>query len=197
MFSAIASGGFIRLHSKTIQIKSPLGEVLKAEGGEVSIPENLFITGTINVDETTHEISPKVLDRAYVLRLSCDWELFYQKSNLKKLSKELFERLFGRDGIIRRTALVMERAGLPIGYRTAEDIFRYLANGKGDNAELDWLFESKILPKIKGSDTERLSEALKALTMLAKETNLTNTTRHLEQMQKDLEQKGFVKFVLM
>ena len=34
---------------------------------EIEIPENLFIIGTVNVDETTYMFSPKVLDRANVL----------------------------------------------------------------------------------------------------------------------------------
>ena len=35
--------------------------------GEVHLPPNLFIVGTVNVDETTYMFSPKVLDRANVL----------------------------------------------------------------------------------------------------------------------------------
>jgi hypothetical protein len=198
ILSAMESGAPIKLHSKTIEIKNERSnKVLRAENGEVTIPENLFITGTINVDETTHEISPKVLDRAYVLKLSCDWGLFYEKSNLKEVSKDKFEQLFGESGLIRQTAEIMEKAGLAFGYRTAEDIFRYLLHGKGDSSEMDWLFESKILPKIKGCDTERLKKALGELATLAKQQNLTNTLRHLEQMREDLEQKGFVKFVPM
>ena len=34
---------------------------------KVLLPKNLFITGTINVDETTYMFSPKVLDRANVI----------------------------------------------------------------------------------------------------------------------------------
>jgi hypothetical protein len=35
----------------------------------LSIPRNLFFTGTVNVDETTYMFSPKVLDRAFTLEL--------------------------------------------------------------------------------------------------------------------------------
>jgi hypothetical protein len=198
ILSAMESGAPIKLHSKTIEIKNERSnQVLRAENGEVTIPPNLFITGTINVDETTHEISPKVLDRAYVLKLSCDWGLFYKKSNLKDLSNTIFDRLFGEDGLIRQTAQVMEKAGLAFGYRTAEDIFRYLLNGKGDSSEIDWLFESKILPKIKGSDTEKLKEVLEKLKELANKRDLKNTASHLAEMLEELKQKGFVKFVPM
>lgn len=33
----------------------------------VKLPENLFVTGTINIDETTYMFSPKVLDRSNVI----------------------------------------------------------------------------------------------------------------------------------
>ena len=36
------------------------------------LPENLFIIGTVNVDETTHMFSPKVLDRANVIEFRMD-----------------------------------------------------------------------------------------------------------------------------
>ena len=42
------------------------------------MPGNVRIMGTINVDETTHYLSPKILDRALVIRftssLLTDWE---------------------------------------------------------------------------------------------------------------------------
>ena len=34
------------------------------------LPPNLYIVGTVNVDETTHAFSPKVLDRAFTLELT-------------------------------------------------------------------------------------------------------------------------------
>ena len=33
----------------------------------IGIPKNLFIIGTVNIDETTYMFSPKVLDRASVI----------------------------------------------------------------------------------------------------------------------------------
>ena len=35
--------------------------------GRLKFPKNLFITGTVNIDETTYMFSPKVLDRANVI----------------------------------------------------------------------------------------------------------------------------------
>jgi len=36
----------------------------------VRLPPNLYIIGTVNMDETTHAFSPKVLDRAFTIELS-------------------------------------------------------------------------------------------------------------------------------
>ena len=51
--SAIESGERIPIYSK--------------EEEDLEIPSNLFIIGTVNVDETTYMFSPKVLDRANVI----------------------------------------------------------------------------------------------------------------------------------
>jgi 5-methylcytosine-specific restriction protein B len=37
--------------------------------GSIDFPENLFVIGTVNIDETTHMFSPKVLDRANVIEI--------------------------------------------------------------------------------------------------------------------------------
>jgi hypothetical protein len=37
---------------------------------KLGIPSNLFVVGTVNVDETTHAFSPKVLDRASVIEFN-------------------------------------------------------------------------------------------------------------------------------
>jgi hypothetical protein len=36
----------------------------------LAIPKNVFVIGTVNVDETTYMFSPKVLDRAFVLEFN-------------------------------------------------------------------------------------------------------------------------------
>ncbi len=42
---------------------------LLTEARGVPFPSNLFVLGTVNVDETTYMFSPKVLDRAFVIEL--------------------------------------------------------------------------------------------------------------------------------
>ncbi|MGH1347541.1 MAG: McrB family protein [Nannocystales bacterium] len=67
--SCLESGEPIHLHD------DPLVAAGASEDGDpvplhITIPPNLFITGTVNVDETTYMFSPKVLDRAFVLEFN-------------------------------------------------------------------------------------------------------------------------------
>lgn len=65
LLSAIESDELLHLHPD----KDPDGAPAVRDDvpGEVKLPPNLFIIGTVNVDETTYMFSPKVLDRANVL----------------------------------------------------------------------------------------------------------------------------------
>lgn len=62
LLSAIESGEEIPLYE---------GDLRSSNGREIpktiKLPDNLFIIGTVNVDETTYMFSPKVLDRANVI----------------------------------------------------------------------------------------------------------------------------------
>lgn len=60
-----ANGGY--------RTKPLLGQTLKGadpEWATICIPENLALVGTVNVDESTHDFSRKVLDRAFTIELS-------------------------------------------------------------------------------------------------------------------------------
>ena len=67
--SAIESGEDIPIYSE--------GE------DDLKIPDNLFIIGTVNVDETTYMFSPKVLDRANVIEFKTYPPSDYMKNQFK------------------------------------------------------------------------------------------------------------------
>ena len=66
ILSAIESRQEIALHSATESLNSSEDDTLLVPS-KVYLPKNLFIIGTVNVDETTYMFSPKVLDRANVI----------------------------------------------------------------------------------------------------------------------------------
>ena len=49
---------------------------------ELTLPQNLFIIGTVNVDETTYMFSPKVLDRANVIEFETYSALDYMNNKI-------------------------------------------------------------------------------------------------------------------
>lgn len=53
-----------------IRLELPAGLDNARYEREIHLPPNLYFIGTVNVDETTHAFSPKVLDRAFTIELT-------------------------------------------------------------------------------------------------------------------------------
>ncbi len=66
ILSTIETGQEIALHSSDKPLESFAGDPLPVPP-RLRLPNNLFIIGTVNIDETTYMFSPKVLDRANVI----------------------------------------------------------------------------------------------------------------------------------
>ena len=110
LLSAIESGEPVHLHSDMGADGAPA--VRDGVPGEAQLPPNLFIVGTVNVDETTYMFSPKVLDRANVLEFRVAASEL--KSFLEKPENVDFTRLVaaGADHGKRLTALAQQPARL-------------------------------------------------------------------------------------
>ena len=65
--SCIETGEPLQLHSNAVPLEGSTGTSIPAE---IPLPANLYVVGTINVDETTNPVSDKVLDRAIVINMS-------------------------------------------------------------------------------------------------------------------------------
>ena len=55
---------------------------LYGEDRTIKLPENIFIIGTVNVDETTYMFSPKVLDRANTIEFNTLDAIDYMNNNI-------------------------------------------------------------------------------------------------------------------
>ena len=148
-------------------------DYLKAN--KFSIPKNLFIVGTVNMDETTNQFSRKVLDRAFTIEMTdVDFKNFgnieepsyedtIEEDKIKELLKvkELIKKL-DPDDIKDEAPLVkvqkaLEPTAFAIAYRFANE-YTLLKNAikvfDPDNTmKLDALDQAvlmKILPRIAG-----------------------------------------------
>jgi 5-methylcytosine-specific restriction protein B len=69
--SSMESKEKLRLHDCAEALKTEDGLLIE---GKVAWPNNLYVIGTVNIDETTYMFSPKVLDRAHVIEFKVSWD---------------------------------------------------------------------------------------------------------------------------
>lgn len=156
---------------------------------KIALPKNLFIIGTINVDETTYMFSPKVLDRANVIEFKIsgvEMEKFLkQNMNVRtdaadglcaNMGQDFVEKATKKDTgnseLAQKTLIdffkILKKVNAEFGYRSATEIYHFIANAKAcaegmtENEILDAAIVQKLLPKLHGS-RKKLEPALKAL----------------------------------
>lgn len=100
----------------------------------IVIPENIYFTGTVNVDETTYMFSPKVLDRANVIEFnSVSFEAYIDSFNVKAQGNSGFA---GRDFINKFTSGGSYHRNLTGKNFNIQDIEDYLGHLKNINSIL-------------------------------------------------------------
>jgi hypothetical protein len=157
----------IETDERLIDIGAPDSEVEAVSGEHIRnplrLPRNLVITGTVNVDESTHPLSDKLLDRANVIELiDVDLQAF-RTTWPGSIDEIIWQQILAIHAIA-------ARAGHPFGYRTLNEILRYLEQARGilaPSRALDQQLKQKVLPKLRGEDTPRLRRALTDLLALA------------------------------
>jgi 5-methylcytosine-specific restriction protein B len=185
---------------------------------KILLPKNLFILGTVNIDETTYMFSPKVLDRANTIefRISYDeMEAFYKNTkplNMDALNAQgkdlapMFMSLAARNTLtidkskskVRFVTFfeTLQHAGAEFGYRTANEmtvLVSYLVHfGMSDNDAYDIAIMQKLLPKLHGSRS-KLNNVLPTLIDLC-QGKYPISLEKLERMKTSAEENGFASY---
>jgi MoxR-like ATPase len=183
--------------------------------GELRFPQNLYLVGTVNMDETTFPFSKKVLDRANTIEfnyvdltseiheegevdtlrlpntfLEAKFLLFAQCKEDKSYVDSISEKL-------QKLNEILQKANAHVGYRVRDEIVFYMLNNKesgllSEDEAFDNEIMQKILPRIQGS-----SSAIKEmLCALFKEFAgdfdgfQTNSNDTAENMEKKLAKDG-------
>lgn len=157
----------------------------------ITIPSNVYIIGTVNMDETTHPLSKKVLDRANTIEFNTvnldyfnflmdveekeaeivsDSSLATKYLHLKECFKENEDLVRNISNVLIKINKILESVGAQVGYRIRDEICFYMAyneHGKllSFDEALDYQIYQKILPRLAGSDG-RTEEVLKQLYVL-------------------------------
>lgn len=187
--SAMETGGDLCLHAND----DPVNKVPP----KIPWPRNLFIGGTVNMDETTYSISDKVLDRAFTIEF---WEVALpdyftrRASNGRPRHDDAEAALLSLHGILRKVRR-------HFGYRTAGEVLAMLdaaqAEGIAEDAQrrvLDQAIFSKVLPRIRGQESDELSVALRDAEKTCMEAGLTRSAEKLAEMTRTLRATGLTKF---
>ncbi len=179
--STMESGDDIKLYSGSDRYaaldneQNPIASSLIP--AKVKWPKNLFIVGTVNIDETTYLFSPKVLDRANTVefRISSDeMKNYFGRSALVNMDLLLenvdskrrrrassasdFMRLAGREGVVIdhrihqdtfvRFFIELQMAGAEFGYRTANEMTELMAFLAHFNVETNEAYDIAIMQKL-------------------------------------------------
>jgi MoxR-like ATPase len=156
VLSCMETEGRLQLHSNSVPLEGTTGASIRAE---LPLPANLFIIGTINIDETTNPVSDKVLDRASVIDMSSvDVPGFL--ASLETRFPELKDARAASEAKLTEVHGLMQQYGLGFGYRLIEEFVRYHAF---DAAHLnspttdvtDQLLVQKVLVKLRGAERQR------------------------------------------
>lgn len=148
---------------------------------KLTLPNNLYIIGTVNMDETTHPFSKKVLDRANTIEFNeIDLNSFAFLENMAEvapiqLANTSLEASFvqlkdcykDNELIIKRVSneltminRIIEPLNAHVGYRVRDEICFYMIhNSEGplfakDDEAIDYCIMQKILPRLAGSGSK-------------------------------------------
>ncbi len=184
----------------------------------IRLPENLFIIGTVNIDETTYMFSPKVLDRANAIEFRVsdnEMQSYFNNPNPLNIdslrrqgasmgesfvakSKESIAVSDGLGEILMPFFTKLQEVGAEFGYRTASEISRFDAICKeiaagvmSDDEVIDAAIIQKLLPKLHGS-RNKIEKVLFALGKLC----LEDPEDPVFEMNEDETDKYPVKFPL-
>lgn len=189
---------------KIIRDETLNGATNAADFKNVRLPENLYLIGTVNMDETTHAFSKKVLDRANSIEMNevdLSWisingnkvEKLYNISNssfvtpyissgdLSESNKEVIKEEIE---ILNSVNKILQQADLHFAYRVRDEIAFYLIINKSENliesrTAFDFQIVQKVLPRIHGS-SERVQRVLIELIYLLEKGETENVRTDVE-----------------
>ncbi len=164
-------------------------------------PRNLFIVGTVNMDETTHAFSDKVLDRAFTLEF---WDVnleTYLDSFAKRYPDVDQESCAGVFSVVEKLHAILKPVQLHFGYRVIDEILLFVAKANteassifAEKEALDCAVQMKILPKLRGEDTPAIRACFEQLTSKLEELELSGSAAKCKEMNEVLIAVGATQY---
>jgi energy-coupling factor transporter ATP-binding protein EcfA2 len=175
----------------------------------IEFPKNVRIIGAINIDETTHYLSPKILDRAHIMKfdspLLYDWTIISSeieenvksdnivKFNVDELGVRKKYPSYDKDNdfcnlITSFTKNYFQPLGIEVGLRTIRQGLNYrkilIDQESDENVFLDNFIIHKLLPKITFDGSEKNEKGISKLDFLE---NFISELENLQHNQQNLK----------
>lgn len=188
LLSAMETGGDIPLHGE--------GKTIDGVPERLRYPPNLVLIGTVNMDETTHALSDKVLDRAFTLEF---WDIDlddyprWGERNLGDAEAEARK-------VLAELMAALRPERLHFGWRTVDDVLDFLAvaldesHGMEVAAALDSVIYARVLPKLRGDERPELRDTLTKCRDVLSTHGLARCCDRVDELVKDLASTGSVRF---
>lgn len=199
--------------NKETQRLQAIEQILKDYPSTFELSDNLVLLGTLNSDETTYDLSPKVIDRSYVITyppadlskisfnanssLDLSTKAIIGISSLQKAIEESISSL-NRDLeewklLVKWNQDYLSQLGIPLGYRTGNEyrVFHSVTTlfGLSSQDSLGYFLFTKVLPRINffktGEKTELFESWLQEIERDYGEYDPSNILKQFEQQMQD------------
>ena len=160
----------------------------------INWPANLFILGTVNMDETTYPFSDKVLDRAFTFEFwDVDLDGWRAAATARGASIAALDQVFP---VLEAMSAALKPARRHFGYRTCNEVLGFVSSWEAANPTpaLDAAILAKVLPKIRGDDGGALPKAIEDAIAVCATHGLETSSQKLVQMRDALKSLGAVRF---
>lgn len=192
---------------------------------EIQFPKNLYITGTVNVDETTYMFSPKVLDRANVIEFKPNQEEvlseFIDSSTSQFINPasswmslafmQLAKKVRSEDcphksemeevkKTMEELLEILSMSDFGFAFRTAKEIRLYVSAALEFRKDVDLttVIDEQVVQKILPKihgNRKEIEKLLQDLKAFCDSKNYSESARKIEKMQRRLDQVHFASFM--
>lgn len=207
-----------KLYTKLLE-DLDLNEQTFSEG--ISIPKNLVVIGTVNMDETTHSFSRKVLDRAMTFEMNevdllagldleqNDWsypdeiieinQVVGKFTSGAEVYNDTFKERIKVLEFLQNVNRELEGTPFKIAYRVRDEFLIYCYHASQNNSNTNWLMEAldemtsmKILSRIEGDENKTQHVLSNLLKIITSDYKKSHSK--LLEMQNRLQSSGYTSF---
>ncbi|KXZ39990.1 hypothetical protein SAMN05661008_01951 [Alkalithermobacter thermoalcaliphilus JW-YL-7 = DSM 7308] len=187
---------------------------------DLYIPDNLYIIGTVNMDDTTFQFSRKVLDRANTIEFSdVDLSNLFVELNDEKIHPILLNNDFLKTTYLKATDIeekyrdyarginnkiiklnnILKKSQKQFAYRVRDEILFYMIENKkaqllDENEAFDYQIMQKILPAINGSETSIRDILIELFNFVCEDYVIDSDVDYIEKAEKYLRDNNNIKY---